>query len=169
MKLLPLFLLLFCGVLQAEPVPPVPAPAWKLKDVNGNVVSSDQFKGKVVVVDFWATWCGPCRSEIPGYERLQAKYAKDGLVIVGMATNDVGPDGVKKFMEEHGMNYQVVIGEDDVAAAFGGAGGIDGIPTTFIINRDGLIVDRKIGALETSEYEKLLLNVLKPAAAKSQP
>jgi len=120
----------------------------------------------LAVVDFWATWCGPCRSEISGYERLQAKYAKDGLVIVGMDTNDVGPDGVKKFMAEHGMNYQVVIGDDSVAAAFGGAEGIQGIPTTFIINRDGLIVDRKIGAMETSEYEKLLLNVLHPVAAK---
>jgi len=165
MKFLPLFLLLFCGVLlHAEPVAPVPAPAWKLKDVDGNVVSSDQFKGKVVVLDFWATWCGPCRSEIPGYIRLQKKYAKDGLVIVGASTTDQGPDVVKKFIADHGMNYQIVVGGEDIASEFGG---LEGIPTTFIINRDGMIVDKKIGALETDEYEKLLLNVLKPAAAKS--
>jgi len=163
MKFLPLLLLLFVGILRAEPVTPVPAPAWKLKDLDGNVVSSDQFKGKVVVLDFWATWCGPCRSEIPGYIRLQKKYAKDGLVIVGASTSDLGPDVVKKFVEDHGMNYQIVVGGEDIAPAFGG---LEGYPTTFIINRDGMIVDKKLGALETDEYEKLLLNVLKPAAAK---
>jgi thiol-disulfide isomerase/thioredoxin len=165
MKLLPLLLVAaVCGVLRADPVTPTPAPAWKLRDVNGALVSSEQFKGKVVVVDFWATWCGPCRSEIPGYVALQKKYAKDGLVIVGMATNDEGPETVRKFIEAHGINYQIVIGEESVAAAFGGFEGIQGIPTTFIVNRAGQIVDRKVGAMEASEYERLVLGVLKPAA-----
>jgi thiol-disulfide isomerase/thioredoxin len=150
-------------LLRADPVAPVPAPAWKLKDVDGNVVSSDQFKGKVVVLDFWATWCGPCRSEIPGYIALQKEYAADGLVIVGASTNDQGPDVVKKFVADHGMNYQVVVGGEDIAGAFGG---VDAIPTTVIINRSGMIVDRKVGAYEESAYEKLVLDVLKPAAAK---
>src|SRR5665213_2208368 len=126
-----------------------------LKDVNGVYVNSQQFNGKVVVLDFWATWCGPCRSEIPGYIKLQKKYAADGLVIVGVATNDGGPDVVKNFMEKEGMNYQVVIGDDDIAAAYGG---IEGIPTTFIIDRSGRIVDRKVGAMNSAEYEKTILS-----------
>ena len=77
-----------------------PAPAWRLKDVNGNVVSSEQFKGKVVVLDFWATWCGPCRQEIPGYTDLQRKYGKDGLAIIGVLrgapeTLNIKPNEVK--------------------------------------------------------------------------
>ena len=159
--LLPLALLSLGGALSASPVAPTPAPAWTLKDVNGADVKLDQFKGKVVVLDFWATWCGPCRSEIPGYIRLQKKYAADGLAIVGVATNDGGPDVVKSFMQKEGMNYQVVIGDDDVGAAYGG---IDAIPTTFIIDRSGRIVDRKVGAMSTADYEKVILSYLKPAA-----
>jgi thiol-disulfide isomerase/thioredoxin len=156
--------LVFPTPARAEPVAQVPAPAWKLKDLDGNLVSSDQFKGKVVIVDFWATWCGPCRSELPGYIRLQEKYAKEGLVIVGMATNDESPEVVKEFVRQHGINYRIVVGEEGVAAAFGGPEGIQGIPTTFIVNRAGNIVDRKDGAREASEYEKVVLAVLRPAA-----
>ena len=152
--------------LRAEPVAPRPAPDWKLKDVNGNVVSFDQFKGKVVVVDFWATWCGPCRTEIPGYVKLQKKYAKDGLVIVGMSVDTQGPKVVKDFIAQHGVDYQIVMADDDVEEAFGGDQPIEAIPTTFIIDRDGKIRDRKTGAEETAEYEKTILQYLKPAAAE---
>ncbi len=163
MKITALLLLLSCGLLRASPVPPVAAPAWSLSGVDGKAVGSDQFKGKVVVVDFWATWCGPCRSEIPGYIALQSKYRDSGLVIVGMATNDDAAS-VKAFVAEHHVNYTIVMGEDAVAQAFGGAEGIQAIPTTFIINREGKIVDRKMGAMPEAEFEKLLLRVLKPSA-----
>jgi thiol-disulfide isomerase/thioredoxin len=73
------------------------------------VVSSDQFKGKVVVLDFWATWCPPCRSEIPGYVELQKKYAADGLVFVGVSVDEDGPEVVKKFIKDHGINYTIVM------------------------------------------------------------
>jgi thiol-disulfide isomerase/thioredoxin len=149
------------ALTRAEPVTPRPAPHWKLKDVNGNEVSSDQFKGKVVVVDFWATWCGPCRMEIPGYVALQKKYAKDGLVIVGISFNDQGPAVVKKFIESNKVDYQIVIGDEEVATAFAGSEPIEGIPTTFLIDRAGNIRDRKLGARETAEYEKTILQYLK--------
>jgi thiol-disulfide isomerase/thioredoxin len=145
----------------AEPVDPIPAPAWTLKDVNGQPVSSDQFKGKVVVVDFWATWCGPCRAEIPGYVSLQKKYGPEGLVIVGISLDAQGPGVVKKFMQQHGMNYQVVMGDDEVQAAFGGAEGLTAIPTTFIIDRSGKIRDRKVGAEHTADFEARLVQYLK--------
>jgi thiol-disulfide isomerase/thioredoxin len=136
------------------------APAWHLKDLDGNDVSSDQFKGKVVVLDFWATWCVPCRIEIPGYVRLQKKYAQDGLVIVGVSLDQEGPAIVKKYVADHGVSYRIVMGDDDIVNAFGG---IDAYPTTFIIDRDGIIRDRKIGVQATDKFEKRILAWLKPA------
>ncbi|MFA5057886.1 MAG: TlpA disulfide reductase family protein [Opitutaceae bacterium] len=136
----------------------VPAPSWQLKDVDGRAISSGQFKGKVMVVDFWATWCGPCRSEIPGYVALQQKYAKAGLVIVGMSLDQGGAGGVKKFMADEKITYQVVMGDDRVVDAFGG---VEAIPTTFIIDRNGLIRFRKVGAMPAGEFEAVLQQFLK--------
>jgi peroxiredoxin len=147
----------FFGSVRAEPVTPTPAPGWELKDVDGKPVNFSQFKGKVVVLDFWATWCGPCRSEIPGYVKLQEKYKDKGLVIIGVSLDQQGPEVVKKFMRDFHLNYQVVMGDDAVVEAFGG---VDGIPSTFIIDRTGKIRDKKVGAMETAEYEKVLLQYL---------
>jgi peroxiredoxin len=157
--------LLIClaPVAAAEPVRPVPAPAWRLADVDGKTVTSDQFKGKVVVLDFWATWCPPCKAEIPGYVELQKKYAAEGLVIVGVSKDDEGPGRpalVRKFMESRGINYTVVFTSDAIEAALGG---IDAIPTTYIIDRDGNIRNKKVGAEPTADYEKQILAVLRPA------
>jgi thiol-disulfide isomerase/thioredoxin len=134
------------------------APAWSLKDVNGKVVTSDQFKGKTVVIDFWATWCGPCKVEIPGYIELAKKHAKDGLVIVGISVDEAGPEVVKDFVARNRINYPVVMYDENIIQAFGG---VEGIPTTFLIDRTGQIRDKKIGAMETAEYEKKILAVLK--------
>jgi thiol-disulfide isomerase/thioredoxin len=146
--------------LGAVPIKPVPAPAWKLKDLDGKIISSDDFKGKVVVVDFWATWCAPCKGEIPGYVALQKKYRDDGLVFVGISMDEDGPEVVRKFVKTHGINYQIVMGDEAVSNAFAP---IDGYPTTFIINRDGNIVDKKTGAKPAEFYEKQVLAVLHPA------
>lgn len=137
------------------------APKWELKDLNGNVVSSEQLKGKVVVVDFWATWCGPCRVEIPGYAEMQKKYGKDGLVIVGASLDQAGPSVVKAFADRTGVNYTLVMADEAVVNAFGG---VEAIPTTFLIDRHGQIRDRKVGAEESSEYEKKVVAVLSEKA-----
>ena len=129
------------------------APAWKLKDLDGKEVSFAQFKGKVVVIDFWATWCGPCKLEIPGYIELQKKYAKDGLVIIGISIDQDGPKRVKKFVAQNGMNYTMVMGDDKIMATFGN---FTMIPTTFLINREGRIVHQKSGTWDHAAYEAVV-------------
>lgn len=149
------------GLRAAEPAGAVgqPAPAWKLKDLDGHEVGSEQFKGKVVVLDFWATWCQPCVSEIPGYAELQKKYGADGLVIVGVLYRDPKTVAyVKKFAADKGMNYTVVVGDDAMADAFGG---LEALPTTFLIGRTGRIVHQKVGAVPHEEYEKLVVQALR--------
>lgn len=129
------------------------APAWKLNDLDGREVSSDQFKGQVVVVDFWATWCGPCVEEIPGYVALQKKYGPSGLVVVGVSLDRRGPAHVKQFAQTNGMNYTLVMGDEAVVEAFGS---FQAIPTTFLVGRDGRILNQKTGAVPPEEYEKLV-------------
>ena len=148
--------------VHASPVPPVPAPAWKLKDPDGKVVTSELFKGKVVVLDFWATWCPPCRAEIPGYVLLQKKYEADGLVFVGISLDTEGPAVVKKFMKDYGINYPIVMADDEILGAFAP---IQGYPTTFIIDREGRVRNKKLGREPTAEFEREILAILRPPAA----
>ena len=134
-----------------------PAPAWTLKDVNGKAVSLDQFRGKVVVLDFWATWCPPCRAEIPGYVQLQKKYAKDGLAVVGVSLDQGGVEVVKQFIADHHVDYQIVMGDQKIVDAYGG---VNAIPTTFIIDRQGNIRYRKVGEMPTADFEAILRRYL---------
>ena len=138
---------------------PKPAPGWELKDLDGKTVHSSDFKGKIVVLDFWATWCQPCRAEIPGFIELQKKYQGQGLAIVGISVDQAGLDTIKSFAKKLGINYPVVLTDAKIDAAYGG---IDGLPTTLIIDRSGRIVKRHLGFTEKSEIESEIKPLLKP-------
>lgn len=141
----------------AAGVTPESAPRWKLKDLDGHVVTSESLAGKVVVIDFWATWCPPCREEIPGYIKMQKEHGDAGLVIVGISLDAKGPGAVKAFAEKNGINYTVVMGDESVADAFGG---VEAIPTTFVIGRDGRIAYKKVGYEAHDEFEKRVVPLL---------
>jgi thiol-disulfide isomerase/thioredoxin len=141
----------------AEASPSITAPAWELKDVNGKTVKSSDFAGKVVVLDFWATWCPPCKAEIPGFVELQKQYGDKGLVVVGVSLDEQGPEVVTPFMKQFSMNYPVVMGDAKIVQAFGG---IRGIPTTFVIDRSGKIVSRRVGFAPKETFEKEILPLL---------
>lgn len=137
----------------------IAAPGWQLKDVNDNTIRFADFKGKVIILDFWATWCAPCRMEIPGFIALQKKYAQQGLVVVGASVDEGGASMVKQFMEKLGMNYPVVLADEKMQDQFGG---IEVVPTTFIIDRQGHIVKKYFGLTDQSEFEQEIKPLLNP-------
>lgn len=134
-----------------------PAPSWTLHDVHGKTISSADFQGKVVVLDFWATWCGPCLMEIPGYIELQTKYGENGLAMVGVSVDQAEPEVVARFAKQRGINYPIVMADQEIIEAFGG---ISAIPTTFIIDRHGNIRHHKVGAMPTEQFEAMIRPVL---------
>jgi thiol-disulfide isomerase/thioredoxin len=135
-----------------------PSPTWELKGVDGRRAKSSDFAGKVVILDFWATWCGPCRMEIPGFIELQKQYADKGLVVVGVSLDQDGASVVKSFMDKVGINYPVVLGDETIVNSFGG---VEGIPTTFIIDRSGQIVGKHVGYAAKAEFESEIKPLLK--------
>lgn len=138
---------------------PQNAPAWTLTDLDGKTIHSTDFKGKVVILDFWATWCGPCRAEIPEFIDLQKQYAKQGLVVVGVSVDEAGPAAVRLFAQKLGMNYRVGVADEKMLDAFGD---IEALPTTFVINRAGRIVDVHVGLTDKEDFEKEIEPLLNP-------
>lgn len=126
------------------------APGWTLQDLDGKAVNSSDFAGKVVILDFWATWCPPCRAELPSLIALQKKYGDQGLVIIGVSLDQKGPSVVIPFAREHGINFPLVMGDEAIMEAFGG---IEAIPTTFVIDREGRLVSRHVGVTSQAEFE----------------
>ena len=137
--------------------PGTQAPGYELADLTGKMVSDKEFAGKVVILDFWATWCPPCREEIPHFVQLQSKYRDQGLVIVGLSLDAGGAADVAPFAEEHNINYPMLIGNDVVAKAYGG---VNSIPTTFVIDRTGKIVKRFVGFTPPEVFEQTIAPLL---------
>ncbi len=132
------------------------APAWALKDTNGQTVQLTDFRGKVVLLNFWATWCPPCRQEIPGFVELQEKYGTQGFVVVGVAM-DEDPQAVVPMARKLGINYPLVYGNALVAASYGG---VSTIPSTFLIGKDGKIRAWSETALDTKKLEAVIKPLL---------
>lgn len=132
------------------------APDFSLTDLNGRTLTLSEHKGKVILLDFWATWCGPCRIEIPEFVKLQERYRDQGLVVIGISMDD-GPEPVREFYREFRMNYPVALGDEKVGALYGG---IFGLPTTFLIGRDGRIYSKHVGATETAVFEEEVRELL---------
>lgn len=134
-----------------------PAPNFTLQDASGNTVKLSDYKGKVVLLDFWATWCGPCKIEIPWFMEFQRKYKDRGFTVIGVSMDEGGWQVVKPFAEEFKMNYPVVLGSDETASAFGG---VEVLPTTFIIDKQGRIVATHQGLTGKDEMEKSIEDLL---------
>lgn len=125
------------------------APDFALQDLQGKQVKLSDFRGKAVLLNFWATWCGPCKIEMPWFVELQKQYGPQGFEIVGVALDDSGKDEIQKFAKEMGVNYTILQGQDAVGDAYGAIG----LPTTFYIDRSGKIIDSASGLVSRSEIE----------------
>jgi len=128
-----------------------PAPSFDLADLNGGRASLASLKGKVVVLDFWATWCGPCLSELPDYVRFAERNRARGVEVIGVVFDSGQPKEIQDFVREHRVTYRQLLGNDDMAEAFGGN---QGFPTTFVIDGSGVIRLTVLGSTQ-DKFERL--------------
>ncbi len=145
------------GEASGESAPAVKAPDFSLPDLQGNTVELSDFEDRVLLVDFWATWCVPCRLEVPHLVELHNSYKDRGFEILGIALDENGEELVEAFVREHNVTYPVVIGNRDVAIAFGG---LTAIPTAFMIDQDGRIVNKYVGYTEKAVFEEEIKRLL---------
>jgi peroxiredoxin len=154
----------------APSLPPMPegpkagsaAPDFTLPDLKGKSIQLSSFKGKAVVVDFWATWCEPCKVEMPWLVDLQKKYGPQGLQILGVAMDDADEQAIQEFAHKMGVNYPVLKGTEAVADLYGG---LDGLPATFFVDRSGKIVDVAVGLTNQSVLEDSIKRALEQTHA----
>ena len=125
------------------------APDFELKSLEGQNVKLSDFRGKAVLLNFWATWCGPCKIEMPWFVELQKQYGPQGLQIVGIAMDDASTEDIAKFAKGMGVNYPILLGKESVGQSYGGVGVL---PTTYFIDRDGKFVAREFGLQSRSVF-----------------
>ncbi len=131
---------------------PQKVPAFALRDLSGNPVSSADLNGKVVLLNFWATWCPPCNEEIPELTGLQNEY-KGRLQVIGISEDDDPPEKVLQFAKRKGINYPIVMATPELIAAFGG---VSALPTTFVVDTEGRVVQKHTGIFSLPEYTREL-------------
>jgi len=131
----------------------VAAPDFALEDLDGDVVRLSDHKGKVVFLNFWATWCPPCRAEIPYFIELVEQYGDDGFEVIGVDLDPRDFSKVQAFVDQYGINYPVLYDTKGVSGLYGG---IQSIPTTFVINRDGKVVEQIVGSRPKNVFESII-------------
>lgn len=142
-----------------------PAPPFEMKDANGAMATLADYKGQVLLLNFWATWCVPCKAEIPWFQEFEGKFSAQGFHALGVSLDEEGWNVVKPYVEERKITYRMVIGDEQVSTLYGG---IDSLPTTFLIDREGKIAAIHTGLVSKATYQKEiedLLEASKNAAA----
>src|SRR6202167_5992318 len=142
-----------------------PAPDFSLEALDGKTTRLSDFRGKAVLLNFWATWCVPCKIEMPWFVDFQNQYGSQGLQIVGVAMDDASKEDIGKFAKDMGVNYPILIGKESVGDQYGG---VPALPESFLISRDGKIVDKIIGLRGKADIEEAIKKTLDTQAAKSE-
>ena len=132
------------------------APEFTVTDIEGRKLSLSEYRGKVVLLDFWATWCAPCREEIPHFVEMQDKYGSQGFQVIGISMDDDAKP-VREFYQTFKLNYPVAVGDDKLAERFGG---VLGLPVNFLIDREGHIRSKYLGATDTAIFDKEVRDLL---------
>lgn len=133
------------------------APPFSLKDADGRTVSLADYKGKVVLLNFWATWCGPCKIEIPWFVEFEQKFKDRGFSVVGVSMDEDGWEIVKPYIQKERVNYRILLGTDTVAGLYGG---VESLPTTFLIDGSGKIASTHVGLVSKDIYENEIQQLL---------
>src|SRR5579864_4759653 len=141
------------------------APDFSLESLDGKNMHLSDFRGKAVLLNFWATWCSPCKIEMPWFVELQKQYGPQGLQIVGVAMDDASKEDIAKFAKDMGVNYPILIGKEAVGDQYGG---VPALPETFFIGRDGKFVDKIIGLKGKGDIEEAIKKTLNTQPATSQ-
>jgi peroxiredoxin len=135
-----------------------PMPTFSLKDANGQMVRPADYKGKVVLLDFWATWCGPCKIEIPWFIDMERQFKDQGFAVLGVSMDEDGWTAIKPYVQKMQMNYRVLLGNDEVSTAYGG---LDSLPTTLLIDRQGKIASVHVGVtMGKEEFKDAVVKLL---------
>jgi thiol-disulfide isomerase/thioredoxin len=132
------------------------AANFSVQDLNGHPLDLTAYRGKVVLLNFWATWCTPCRAEIPNFVQFQDSYGPQGLQIVGLSMDDDAKP-VREFYQQFKMNYPVGMANDKIAQSYGG---VLGLPVTFLIGRDGRVAAKYVGAVQVPTVEQEIKTLL---------
>lgn len=133
------------------------APDFTLNDLAGSPYSLKDAKGKVVILDFWASWCPPCKMELPHFQALYDKYRDKGLVVIGISVDRISPAQIAAFTRANGMTYPVLVATQDVVDSYGG---VRDLPTTFVISRKGRIIKKFVGYQNRELFEALVRELL---------